>query len=90
MSFSLVIWWNEDTVSNKEKMAAFSEGVEDLVDAGDGQLAQGADGVKLFVVDDYPDITVFLGMATIGLAYGEGECWIRPAARYWSSTASAV
>ena len=41
--------------------AAFSYAVEDLVDAGDGQLAQGADGVKLFVVGGYSNVGVFLG-----------------------------
>ena len=35
------------------------------------------------------DVTVCFGIATIGLEFGEVECWMRPSARYWSSTASA-
>ena len=31
----------------------------------------------------------FLGMAAMGLEYGEVECWMRTAARHWSMTASA-
>ena len=41
--------------------AALSEGVEDLIDAGDGQLAQGVDGVKPLVVHGYSNVAVFLG-----------------------------
>ena len=40
--------------------ASFSQGIEDLVDVGDGKLFKGADGVKLFVVDGNPDVAVFL------------------------------
>ena len=39
---------------------SFSQGIEDLVDAGDGKLSEGADSVKLFVVDRNPDVAVFL------------------------------
>ena len=42
--------------------------------------------LQLIVVRTPPS---FLGLATIGLEYGGVECWIRPAARYWSKAASA-
>ena len=66
---------------------SFSQGIEDLVDVGDGELSEGADRVKLIVVDRNTDAAIF-AIAIIGLEYGEVECWMRPAARYWSSTAS--
>ena len=41
--------------------ATLSKGIEDLIDAGDEQLAQGADGAKPFVVHGFSNIAVFLG-----------------------------
>ena len=49
----------------KGKNAAFAQGVQDLVDARDGKLSEGADGVQLLVVDGVPPSV--LGMATMGL-----------------------
>ena len=49
----------------KGENAAFAQGVQDLVDARDGKLSEGADGVQLLVVDGVPPS--FLGMATMGL-----------------------
>ena len=59
LSSSVVIWWNEDTRSNREKIS-FSQENEDLVYAGDGKLSEGANRVKLLVVDRNPDVAVFL------------------------------
>lgn len=51
---------------------------------GNGKLAKGVDGVELLVIHRYIRmLPSFLGMATMWLAYGEAECWMRPAARYW-------
>ena len=65
VSLSMVIWWKEENQVEKGENAAFAQGVQDLVDAGDGKLSEGADGVQLLVVDGVPPS--FLGMATMGL-----------------------
>ena len=41
------------------KYASFTQGIEDLVDAGDEELSEGADGVQLLVVDG--DASILLG-----------------------------
>ena len=49
---------------------------------------------RLLTLFNFLELTViltppfFLGMMTRGLENGEEECWIRPAARYWSKIAS--
>ena len=39
--------------------ATFAQGVENLVDAGDGELSEGAGGVQLLVGNGDPDASVF-------------------------------
>ena len=43
----------------ERKNAPSSQGIEDLVDAGDGDLPEGADGVQVLVVDCHADTAVF-------------------------------
>ena len=43
------------------RYASFSQGIKDLVGVGDGELAQGIDGVELLVADRYPDVAILLG-----------------------------
>ena len=43
------------------KFTPFSQEIKELFDAGDGELAQGADGVELLVVHRYPDVALLLG-----------------------------
>ena len=52
--------------------AAFAEGVENLVDAGDGELSEGADGVQLLVVNGDADASVFLRYGDHGAGVGGG------------------
>ena len=58
-----------DQVENGEN-AAFAQGVQDLVDAGDGKLSEGADGVQLLVVDGDPDASILLGDGDHGAGVG--------------------
>ena len=58
VSLSRMIWWKEETRSKRKKNAAFAQGVQDLVDAGDGKLTEGADGVQLLVVDGDSDASI--------------------------------
>ena len=44
----------------QEEDASFSQGIEDIVDAVDGELSEGADCVNLLVVGRNPDVAVFL------------------------------
>ena len=50
----------------KGKNVAFAQGVQDLVDAGDGKLSEGADGVQLLVVDGFSDASILLRNADHG------------------------
>lgn len=60
VSLSMAIWWNDDTRLNRGKVASFSQGIEDLVDARDGELSEGADWVELLVVDRNSDADIFV------------------------------
>ena len=94
VSLSMVIWWNKDTRSKGED-ASFSQGIEDLVDVGDGELSEGVDRVKRFVVDRNPDDAVFLrnryhragvrGGRRLNDASGPGigRAWRRPFWQGW-------
>ena len=64
-------------------------GAEDLIHARNRQLAEAADLAEFLAVHGDPRASKeFLGMTTSGLEYGEVECWIRLAARYWSKVPS--
>ena len=69
VSLSMVIWWKE-TRSKREKNAAFAQGVQDLVDAGDGKLSEGADGVQRLVVDGYSDASILFRNGDHGAGIG--------------------
>ena len=58
-----LIWWKEETKSNREKHASFTQGVEDVVDAGDREWHEGADGVQLLVIGD------------ASVVLGDGDHW---------------
>ena len=45
----------------QERDAPFAQGIEDLVNAGDGESSEGADGVQLLVVDGDVDASILLG-----------------------------
>ena len=71
------------------KHPSLAQGVQGLVHARDGQLAEAADLVEFLVVDSDPNaLRDVFGMTTSGLECGEVECWIRPDARYWFKVAS--
>ena len=55
------------------KHAFFSQGIKDIVDAGDGELAQGADGVMLLVVHCYPGVAIILGNGDHGAGVRRGR-----------------
>ena len=62
------------------KHLSLAQRLQDLVHAGDRQLAEAAD-----LIGTRPN---FFGMTTSGLECGEVERWARPAARYWLRVAS--
>ena len=70
------------------KHPSLAQRVQNLVHARDGQLAEAADLVEFLVVDNVRTPPDFFGITTSGLEYGEVECWIRRAARYWFKVAS--
>ena len=43
------------------KCASFTQGIEDLVDAGDGELSEGADGIQLLIIYGDADASILLG-----------------------------
>ena len=59
--------------------ASFAQRVQDLVDAGDGGLSEGADDVELLLVNRDENASVFLTIATMGPEYGEVQCWMSQA-----------
>ena len=71
------------------KHPSLAQIVQNLVHARDGQLVEVADLAEFLVVDRYLSASRLLRMTSSGLEYGEVECWIRPAARYWFKVASA-
>ena len=49
---------------------AFARGVQDLVNAGDGKLSEGTDGVQLLVVDGDPDAAILFRDSDHGAGVG--------------------
>ena len=91
MPLSIVIWWKEETRSNREKMRPFpresrTSSTRGIRSSLKELIARAFSFLQLTVTRTLPS---FFGIATIGLKYGQVECWMRPVSQYWLSTASA-
>ena len=81
----MVIWWNDNTGSNKEKIRPLPRGSSTWSTRGVGTSPSKLIELSFLQFNDIRTFPSFFGIATIGLEYGEVECWMRPAARHWSS-----
>lgn len=77
----------ERTKQIKLENTSLAHRVRNLVHARDGQTA-------LRMLLSFMQLTVirtpldFFGMTTSRLEFGEVDCWVRPAAKYWFKVAS--
>lgn len=86
---SMVIWLKEKPRSKRETLRSLPRESRISSTRGMGSFAKELMEFSFFYLVVMRTLLSFLGIATIGLEYKEVECWIRPAARYWSMTASA-
>ena len=56
------------------KHPSLAQRVQDLVRAGDGQLAEATDLVEFLVIDSAPNASSLFGMTISRLEYGQVEC----------------
>ena len=88
VSSCAVIWWNEETKSNRGNTRPFPRGSRTWSTRGKGSWLRLLIWLSFLQFTVIPTPPNFFGMATRGLEYGEVECWIKSAARYWSKVAS--
>ena len=74
VSMSIIMWWSEDTLFNKEYCVFFGGNQRPRRRGGMGSWPKELMTLRLVYFTDIRILPYFLEMATMGLAFGEVEC----------------